>query len=249
MMHCFPSQTSYIQTLGINGDFVATPAAALAWPHRQQLLFQVRGFLSVLLLLHKYNFFYMQSLLRPNLYSQEIERHDPDLICLEEVNFGISQPNTSIQCPSSRWTASHSSGTTWTVWVLPGSGCRNLRRHVWSSRWFFVWRRTKVLLPTRIIWALMEMQCSSKEAGIPNILFNKWSFAWFIVNHQYIFAALSSWRVITEYSTLTPKVINSSSRRFDLRTLQDNLVLPPELSSSATLNTGNISSYIMIKIY
>jgi len=44
------------QTLGINGDFVATPAAALAWPHRQQLLFQ------------------------------EIERHDPDLICLEEVD-------------------------------------------------------------------------------------------------------------------------------------------------------------------
>ena len=50
MMHCFPSQTSYIQTLGINGDFVATPAAALAWPHRQQLLFQVRGFLSLSLL-------------------------------------------------------------------------------------------------------------------------------------------------------------------------------------------------------
>ena len=117
--------------------------------------------------------------MRPNLYSQEIGRYDPDLICLEEVNFGISQSNTSIQCPSSRWTAFHSSGTTWTVWVLPGSGCRNLRRHVWSSRWFFLWRRTKVLSPTRIIWALMEMQCSSKEAGILNILFNKWSFAWF----------------------------------------------------------------------
>ena len=41
----FPSQTSKIQTLGINGDFVATPEAALAWPHRQQLLFQVRGIL------------------------------------------------------------------------------------------------------------------------------------------------------------------------------------------------------------
>ena len=49
MMHFFPSQTSYIQTLGIHGDFVATPAAALAWPHRQQLLFQVPGFLSLLL--------------------------------------------------------------------------------------------------------------------------------------------------------------------------------------------------------
>ena len=178
--------------------------------------------------------------MRPNLYSQEIGRHDPDLICLEEVNFGISQSNTSIQCPSSRWTAFHSSGTTWTVWVLPGSGCRNLRRHVWSSRWFFLWRRTKVLSPTRIIWALMEMQCSSKEAGIPNILLNKWSLAWFIVNHQYIFAALSSWKVITEYSTPTPKVISSNDSRFDLRALQDNSVLPLELSSSATLSTGNI---------
>ena len=42
----------------------------------------------------------MQSLLHPNLYFQEIERHDPDLICLEEVNLGILQSNTSIQCPS-----------------------------------------------------------------------------------------------------------------------------------------------------
>ena len=74
--------------------------------------------------------FYMQSPLRPNLYFQEIERHDPDLICLEEVNFGISRSNTSIQCPYSRWTASHSSGTIWTVWVLPGFGFQNLRRHV-----------------------------------------------------------------------------------------------------------------------
>ena len=72
------------------------------------------------------------------LVLQEIERHDPDLICLEEVNFGISRSNTSIQCPYSRWTASHSSGAIWTVWVLPGFGFQNLRRHVWSSRFFFV---------------------------------------------------------------------------------------------------------------
>ena len=53
----FPSQTSKIQTLGINGDFVATPEAALAWPHRQQLLFQVRGFLSLLLWSFRFNQF------------------------------------------------------------------------------------------------------------------------------------------------------------------------------------------------
>jgi len=44
------------QTLGINGDFVATPEAALAWSHREPLLVQ------------------------------EIQRHEPDVICLEEVD-------------------------------------------------------------------------------------------------------------------------------------------------------------------
>jgi len=44
------------QTLGINGDFVATPESALAWSHREPLLLQ------------------------------EIQRHEPDVICLEEVD-------------------------------------------------------------------------------------------------------------------------------------------------------------------
>jgi len=44
------------QTLGINGDFVATPEAALAWSQREPLLIQ------------------------------EIQRHEPDVICLEEVD-------------------------------------------------------------------------------------------------------------------------------------------------------------------
>ena len=32
-----------LQTLGINGDFVATPDAALAWSHREPLLIQVKS--------------------------------------------------------------------------------------------------------------------------------------------------------------------------------------------------------------
>lgn len=71
------------QTLGIHGDFQACPPEALLWDHRWPLLEQVLGNLIVLVRL-ALALVLVHSLIVS--LTQEILCHQPDIICLEEVD-------------------------------------------------------------------------------------------------------------------------------------------------------------------
>ena len=116
------------QTLGINGDFVATPEAALSWSHREPLLLQVDSY-------HHSPSWETT----PGDSETWAWHHLPGGGIYETYYFWfdllIIQSNMANYPFEHRLTAFHSSGHTFPLQVFLGPGSRNHPRLVLSLRW------------------------------------------------------------------------------------------------------------------